>query len=415
MKKIVFSLTCHESYECVEDLIINIKYFSRFFKCIILISLTETIKNNFNKYILNDDVYIVNIRPNNSNIWGKIDLFHQHILNHTFSLKNNIGYDYFWFVASNEYFIKDITEDFLEKNVLKKNIFNKTYKEDYNTYYQNFVHSQQEWTWYKDLKKDEYTMIFFKNQKIYLSNIQHEGIVLDFFFMNELYNFYMMSKINEKSSFRNYCLEEIIISSYIQTRYPEIEIKQFCYMFLNNSLLTYNNDYEKIYNNLLNDDLTLSIKGVKRIYNDDFRRFLRDKMNNKKNNFILNQYKFENEMKYYSHNNKCSLCLTNNIISFIKFHKGSFHYAWFGYNLESMGNYKITFDIETNKNITNFLFIKTHHPERLYKINQNIHQDNWNYVELIVHVNSSDLLVFIFDNYIDEISIKIKNLTIYIL
>lgn len=417
MKNIIFSITCHENYECVEDLIINIKYFSRFFKCYILLSLTENLKNNFNNYILNDNVYIVSVRSNNSNIWGKIDLFHQHILNHKFTIDNNISYDYFWFVASNEYFVKDITKDFLKKNVIKKQypFINSYPNQNYNNYYTNFMNSNHEWTWYKDLKKDKYAMNFIKNEKIYLSNIQHEGIVLDSFLMNEIYHFYLKSKINENSTFRSYCLEEIIISSYIKSRYSSLELKRFCNMFIYNGSLMEkynNNDYEYLYNEFMNDELTISVKAVKRVYDDRFRIFLRDKMNNKKNNFILNQYKLNNNVRYYSHNNKCNCLISNNIIHFIKFRKGAFHYAWFGYNLINKGTYKINFDIETNKNINNLQFIKTHKPEKTYKINQNIIINKWNYIELEINIDESDLLVFIFDNYIDDIHVKIKNLTI---
>jgi hypothetical protein len=39
-----------------------------------------------------------------------------------------------------------------------------------------------------------------------------------------------------------------------------------------------NNEYETLYHYFMNDKLTISIKPIKRIYDDPFRTFLRNKM-----------------------------------------------------------------------------------------------------------------------------------------
>lgn len=284
MKRIIFSITFHENYECMIDLIRNIKFFSRFFDSYILLSLTENLIHKIDINILNNyNIHIVNIRSSDSNIWGKVDLFHQHIINHKYTLQNNISYDYFWFVSSNEYFIKDITEDFLSKNMIKlKNNNYLSSKTEYENYFLNFMNKKQKgWYWYEELKKDKYTIDIFNKKKLYISHIQHEGIVLQPSLMNEIYQFYTTSKINEHSTFRNYCLEEIIISSYIRSKYFETIINPFCniYMYYPFLMEKYNNnDYENLYNYFMNDKLTISIKPVKRIYNDPFRKFLRNKM-----------------------------------------------------------------------------------------------------------------------------------------
>jgi hypothetical protein len=284
MKRIIFSITCHENYECLLDLIINIKFFSRFFDSYILLSLTEDLIDNININILNNyNVRIVSIRPSDSTIWGKIDLFHQHIVNHKYTFENNIDYDYFWFVASNEYFIKHITEEFLLKNTIKsKNENYLSSKTEYERYFLDFMNTKQKgWHWYEELKKDKYTIDIFNKNKLYVSHMQHEGVVLQHSLMNELYDFYTASKINEHSTFRDYCLEEIIISSYIKSKYFETKMNPFCHIYNVHPFLMEkydNNEYETLYHYFMNDKLIISIKPVKRIYNDPFRTFLRNKM-----------------------------------------------------------------------------------------------------------------------------------------
>ena len=174
-------------------------------------------------------------------------------------------------------------------------------------------------------------------------------------------------------------------------------------------------DYQFIYNYAMNDDSILSLKILERDYDHEFRKILRNKMNENKTDFILNKYNFEKHKKYYSYNNICSLLLTENIIHFTKFNKGNYLFCWFGYNLEKAGRYKIVFDLKSNRNLNYYNFIKTHHPVQLYNIGTNRLINEWNYVQVYVNINSPDLLVFIFDDYNDKISLEIRNISIELL
>ena len=145
MYNIIFSLTAHESIECLYDLISNIQKCFINYNITILLSITERLNNNFNnKY---DFVKIVTIRDNNFSIWGNINLFHQHMLNIEYICKNNIKYDFFWIVASNEMFIKIVPPDFIDNNVIK--IISKKNNDDneYNTYYNDLFIKPPSWYW----------------------------------------------------------------------------------------------------------------------------------------------------------------------------------------------------------------------------------------------------------------------------
>ena len=78
MYRIIFSLTAHENIDCLYDLIDNIKKVFIYYDINILLSLTNRLNDVFDndKYGF---VKIVSIRENTYDIWGNINLFHQHI------------------------------------------------------------------------------------------------------------------------------------------------------------------------------------------------------------------------------------------------------------------------------------------------------------------------------------------------
>ena len=148
MHKIIFSLTAHENVDCLYDLIDNIKKAFIHYDITILLSLKKSLYHSFNnKYTF---VKIVTIRYDDCPIWGNINLFHQHILNIEYLIQNNIEYDFFWFVASNEMFIKIVPENFLDEYSLKIiSTKNKISHTDYEIYYKNLLTTppENEWFW----------------------------------------------------------------------------------------------------------------------------------------------------------------------------------------------------------------------------------------------------------------------------
>jgi hypothetical protein len=274
--KIIISLTAHEEIECLYDLLDNIKKCFIHYDILVLLSLQENLYTLFNKTY--DFVKIVTIRPCGFLMWGNINLFNQHMLNLKYTLENNISYDYFWFAASNEMFIKIIPPDFVENNTIK--IVSKKEKIDdteYETYFKNLLNNQYtEWMWLNRCNKDKnFTDYIYKNKCKVYGGI-HEGLVLPCTIMLEIFEEYTNNQIYEKTTFDNYVMEEIFIPTYILNKYNVINYPDtFC---VNYSFTLGNNvSYEEIKNKLLTTHV--SIKPVIRNYNNEMRKHIRNIIN----------------------------------------------------------------------------------------------------------------------------------------
>lgn len=274
MHKIVFSLTAHEDIECLYDLIDNIKKCFIHYDIIILLSLTDNLYNIFtNKY---DFVKIITCRPSNLKMWGTIHLFHQHMLNLKYIYENNIKYDFFWFVASNEMFIKIVPPNFIDeyglKIISKKDPINDI---DYDIYYNNFItNKEHHWMWVNPCKQDTHFTDYMYKNKFKLYSGQHEGFVLPYNLMLEVFDEYNKNKIYEESVFKDYVMEEIFMFTYIVNKYNTAGgyPKFFCFRYIYS--LENKVTYEIIEEKLLNTHL--SIKPVIRKYDDPLRIFIRN-------------------------------------------------------------------------------------------------------------------------------------------
>ncbi|ARF10016.1 hypothetical protein Indivirus_8_6 [Indivirus ILV1] len=272
---IVFSITAHENLECLCDLLDNIKKCFVNYSILILLSITENLcHEQLETY---DFVKIVNIRPKNVSIWGNIDLFHQHILNINYIYEKSITYDYFWFVASNEMFIKIISSDFLDNFSLKIIDKQKPINElDYDIYFEKLKNEKHSWSWIEMAKNDIHFMNYIYKNKFILYGCQHEGLVLSSDIVLEIFNEYNKNKLYEHSTFKNYVMEELFISTYILNKYiiSTNYINTFCFRYI----YTIKNvsSYEQIENELKNHHV--SIKPVRRDYNDPIRTYIRKKI-----------------------------------------------------------------------------------------------------------------------------------------
>jgi hypothetical protein len=282
-KTIVFSLTCHENIDCIIDLINNIYKCFEDFNIYILISTNENINNQLIKLKLNKNIIVVSVRDNNHNIWGNIDLFYQHIKNINYLKNNNINYDYFWFIASNEYFIKKVNLKFLQTNIIKNYQKKELCTEEVNIFYNNFLLNNHEWDWFNKMKLDTYTINILKENNIILYSGRHESLVLPNNLALEIADIYGKLQIQEKSVYKDYVMEEIFVFSYLKSKYNLDKINTFC------SLNSTNID-ENVYNEALLNNLIVSIKPIKRDYNDELRTKIRNSIyinNNKKLEIII--------------------------------------------------------------------------------------------------------------------------------
>ena len=272
---IILSLTAHENLECLCDLLDNIKKCFVNYDILILLSITENLYNE--KLKIYDFVKCVTIRKNNypSISGGNIDLFHQHILNMKYVYDNAITYDYFWFVASNEMFIKIIPPDFLNNYSIK--IIDKKQKIndlDYDVYFKNLMNNTHSWYWIDLIKKDNNFMNYIYRNKFILHGCAHEGLVLSSDIVLEIFNEYNTNKLYDNSTFKGYVMEEIFISSFLINRYTlSNNPKTFCFRYI----YTKGNisSYKEIENDL--QEYHVSIKPVRRDYNDSIRTYIRHK------------------------------------------------------------------------------------------------------------------------------------------
>lgn len=269
---IVFSLTAHENLECLYDLLTNIKKCFIHYDILILLSITENLYDE--KLKTYDFVKCVTIRPNNFQIWGNIELFNQHILNMKYIYDNNITYDYFWFVASNELFIKIIPPDFLNNNCIKKLHKKQINDDDYDTYFKNLMNNTHSWNWIDSAKKDKHFMNYLYANKFIFVSCQHEGLVLSSDIVLEIFNEYNTNKLYENSTFKDYVMEEIFISTYLTNKYELSHSNTFCFIYSYTMSYNYDTSYEEIEKNL--ECHHVSIKPVKRDYNNPVREHIRN-------------------------------------------------------------------------------------------------------------------------------------------
>ena len=132
-------------------------------------------------------------------------------------------------------------------------------------------------------------------------------------------------------------------------------------------------------------------------------------MNANNNELIQNM---TNDIYYFSKNKLSKIKIDKNgIINFSKLVDNKSDFSWIGYKLNGPSFYKLSFQIESDKDINNYSFLKIHNPVKFYIINQKILLNQWNSVELIIEIKSiNDLFCFIFDTFIGKINIKYKNI-----
>lgn len=274
MNDIILSLTAHENIDCLYDLIDNIKKCFIHYNILILLSLTNQLEIIFNKSKYNF-VKIITVCSDNLKVWGHINLFQKHILNIKYLCNNNIKYDFFWFVSSNEMFIKIIPPDFINNNIFKI-ISTKDTKDNvsYDIYYNNLLQNKHHpWQWINECKKDTNFMNYLYKNKFEIFYDSHEGLVLPYDIILEIYNEYTTNYLFDNSTFKNYTMEEIFIFTYILNKYNiDRPIQKFCFIY--KYKLGLNVDYSIIQKNLLN--LHLSIKPVPRDYNNYMRKIIRN-------------------------------------------------------------------------------------------------------------------------------------------
>lgn len=185
---IIYSLLAHESIECANDLILNIKKFT-VNPFLIIINLNHELFGKKDE-IINDNV-IINPNPNDKK-WATSDILKGHIDNFNYLNRVNIKFEYFILLASNCMFIRKFDVSKLDLDYTTK-ITEKSW---------NPVDIKTKDYWWPIFLKNKSLINIFLKHKIYPEKGSHEGAI----YKHEQFE-QIINKINELKLFENILIE----------------------------------------------------------------------------------------------------------------------------------------------------------------------------------------------------------------
>lgn len=217
-KTIVLSVMFHEKIQTIIDYFMNALYYFRNYNLYILVSCNEIMNLMLSRTKLPDNIRIISVRPNDMLMWCNVNLIEHHTKNYLYLKDNNIDYDYFWFSASNDVFIKDI-DDKIEKYVIDRDISTKTKPSNSNVrkFYNKFLQNPG-WHWFKHMVQDKKTINTFISNKLIVKCNEFEGLILSNSLSKEMFEFYI-EHIYQKNDYYGYVMEEIFFASYLYSYY----------------------------------------------------------------------------------------------------------------------------------------------------------------------------------------------------
>lgn len=408
--KLLFSIPVHENQEIINNQIENIFNYNPNSKIILHINKSfSTYDESFTKY---HNLFINPIQ--NKYEYAKGLLF-IHINNFLEAIKQNIIFDYFIIISSNEMFIKYNLISYINKFKNGSQIV----KNDKSIKWHNFNKNIENELGVSELLKE------LNLNTIYGGQTEGQFFEKDVF--NNIANIYLKHFGNKELN--NFETEEVIIQTIFKSFNIEYGLpitlqnysnnivfnEKFIENIINNNIIIQDNT---IKNNLFsphinfNCDSIFSIKRIDRTFNN-IRSFL------SRRGFILNKEIFQLHTYYYS-NNSSLILYNNNQLSFKKNkYNKSFDNNWFGYQLED-GYYNISFEFKSLYKIHDYknIGLKIHFPyEILYNyffenldLEENINV--WKKVKIPIHIKDNDKLIFIFDDYLHNLNIEFKNINI---
>jgi len=402
--KLLFSLPVHEKQDIINNQIENILNFNPNAK--IMIHINKSFKN-FN--INNSKYHNVYVNSKSFNYQHSKGLLWIHINNYLEAERLNIDYKYFIIVSSNEMFIRHGLNTYINNN--KNGLQIVQYSSNIN--------------WHNFKKKLD------KNNSMI--------DMLSYLKLNTFYGGQTEGQFYQKNIFKN--ISDIYIKYFGETEINSFETEEivcqtiFKSFDINYSLpftlqnysnkLVYDEKFIndiienkiKIPNNFISDTLLPSphidqscesIYSIKRV--DRTNNSIRDYLSKK--GFILNKEIFQLNTYYYS-NNSVLIFHSDNHISFKKNKSNNFN--WFGYEVDE-GNYYISFQIKITdklKNIDN-IGLKIHYPnEIIYNFFlEDLIAGEWKLVRFPLEISKKQNILFIFDNYDDNLEIEFRKITI---
>lgn len=406
---LLFSIPIHEREDVVYNQIENIFNYNPGCKIILHINKTFT---TFNKKYIYKNLYF-----NQSNIqFNKAgdDLFSLHVSNFNYSIQNNIPFDFFVILSSNEMFIKNGTVNYIQhfKNGLQSVQYNP------NIDWHNFNHSKilnndNLNKLLKDLNLKHYfggqtegqfytKLIFKKLSSVYLNSTQNNTFLYPF----------EAEEILPQTIFKSLNIEYVGNPITLQNYSNKIEFNIPFVKDLIKGTIIPNFKKKSCLDSPhvnLNSDNVFSIKRVDRSFNS-LRNFLTQ------DGFILNSdFNFIKDVQYFSHQSSIQIINSNHLV-FNKYFFNNQNYQWFGYFLEK-GSYVLSFKYFSNLFLNEWMNcgIKIHSPYSYIisnMFNQFNHFNNNGLININLNLQISQNILFFFDAIQQPIQFHLKNIHI---
>ena len=404
--KLLFSIPVHENQQVINNQIENILNNNPNSK--IILHINQSFKNfvpNFTKY---NNLFINSNRHNY--IYGK-GLLWIHVSNFLECMKQNIDFNYFVILSSNEMFIRKGLISYIEE--VKNGV--QLVKNDINIDWHNFKKNIEKEPQIHNLLNDFKMDTFYGGQtegQFYEKNIFLEisDIYFKYFGNNEIHNF-ETEEIAIQTIFKNFNLNyglPFTLQNYSNNLVFDEKLIQ---NIIKNKIIIPNNQIKgNLYSPHINQDCKsiYSIKRVDRTFNN-IRNYL------SRNGFILNKDIYQLNTYYYS-NNSSLILYSHNHIYFKKNKSNSIlNFHWFGYEIDP-GYYNINFDIKTLNEIINIdkIGLKIHYPHEIiynFFLN-NLEVNIWKNISFPLSILQKQYIVFIFDDYTNYLNIEFKNINI---
>jgi hypothetical protein len=283
------------------------------------------------------------------------------------------------------------------------------------------LHELTDWHW-PTMKKNQKILKVLGDNDVGLfengksQHKQHEGAVLSYDVMDKISDFIIKNNIFSIVE-SDTCFEETLLPS-LENYFTGVVSDRICRVFWEN----------QHFSPSMSDILDTCVNGnqyiVKRVnrYMDDPNRILINyitKHDLYSTSIIQNLYtdilrKLDNNMYHFGTDSACIKYGDGTNIHFHKIQKRSkVFYAWFGRYLP-IGKYTFDFDVTFNRDINteNNTGIKTHNPNYIYNVFDGMKAYETRHVNVDIVIINRCLVIFYFDEYDNDLYMKINNMTI---
>jgi hypothetical protein len=261
MIDVVYSIPVHEDPDSYYDMIQNIFYFNKTLNILIIVHCNEFMYEILSK----KKIHAVILNPIRYNkIYLTYDILQSHIDNYMYFFDNNIKLRYFVIYASNAMFYKNVTLEFIEKEIIcMEEYIPQNYYIDYR------LNAEENSKPFKENKK--IIDIFIKNGINEIYDSQLDGAIIESYIFKECIDFLSNNNIRLFIE-REWAFEEYLIPTLYVNIKKQLLKTSICKIFW--ELKCYTPTIEDIKNTY-----QPAVKRVERKYNNPIRVWLREMTN----------------------------------------------------------------------------------------------------------------------------------------